>query len=155
MNDVAPVSVSRRIPAAPEEIFAVLADPSRHLEIDGSGMLRGAIDAVPISGLGDVFAMKMHHDAFGDYEMNNTVVEYEPDRLIVWEPARRDVEDDQWHYRWGYELVPAEDGVTLVTESFDLSRSPDEAREATKDGTVWTEAMTETLERLERLLTPA
>jgi uncharacterized protein YndB with AHSA1/START domain len=155
MTDVAPVSVSRRIPARPQEVFAILADPNRHFEIDGSGMLRGAIDAAPVSGLGDVFAMKMYHEEFGDYEMNNTVVEYQPDRLIAWEPARRDVDAEPWHYRWRYELVPEEDGATVVTESFDLSRSPEEARQATKDGTVWTEAMTESLERLERLWTPA
>lgn len=46
-------------------------------------------------------------------------------------------------------------GTTVVTESFDLSRSPEEARQATEDGTVWIEAMTKTLERLERLWTPA
>ena len=155
MTDVTPVSVSRRISARPQEIFAILADPNRHVEIDGSGMLRGAIDAVPVSGLGDVFGMKMHHAAFGDYEMNNTVVEYEPDRLIVWEPSRRDETEDSWHYRWGYELVPAEDGGTVVTESFDLSRSPQEAREVTRDGATWIEAMTQTLERLDRLCAPA
>jgi hypothetical protein len=155
MTDVAPVSVSRRISARPQEIFAILADPSRHLEIDGSGMLRGAIDVVPVSGLGDVFAMKMHHEEFGDYEMNNTVVEYQPDRLIVWEPARRDIDAEPWHYRWGYELVPEQDGATVVTETFDLSQSPEEARQATEDGTVWIEAMTETLERLDHLCTPA
>ncbi len=150
MTDDAPVSVSRRIPASPEMIFAVLADPNRHFGIDGSGMLRGAIDAVQISGLGDVFAMRMHNEQFGDYEMSNTVVEYERDRLIAWEPSRRDQESEPWRYRWRYELVP-EEGVTIVTESFDLSRSPEDARHATKDGTVWIAAMTETLERLERL----
>jgi hypothetical protein len=150
MTDVAPVSVSRRIPARPQEIFAIIADPNRHLEIDGSGMLRGAVGAVPVGGLGDVFAMKMHHEEFGDYEMNNTVVEYQPDHLIAWEPARSDGAE-HWHYRWRYELVPADDGGTIVTESFDLSHSPEAARQATEDGAVWTEAITETLERLERL----
>ncbi|HTW99897.1 MAG TPA: hypothetical protein VMD59_14030, partial [Acidimicrobiales bacterium] len=76
--------------AKPEDIFAVIADPNRHLEFDGSGMLRGALDAAPVSGLGDAFAMKMHHGELGEYVMVNTVVEYEPDRLIAWEPARRD-----------------------------------------------------------------
>jgi hypothetical protein len=95
--------------------------------------------------------MKMYYEEFGDYEMSNTVVEYQADRLIAWEPSRRDVEEESWHYRWRYELVPDEDGATVVTESFDLSRSPEEARQATKDGTTWTEAMTETLERLDRL----
>ena len=42
-----------------------------------------------------------------------------------------------------------------MTESFDLSRSPEEARQATKDGTAWVDAITETLERLEHVLTPA
>lgn len=155
MTDLAPVSVSKRIAASPQEIFAILTDPGRHLEIDGSGMLRGAIDAVPVSGPGDVFAMKMYHKEFGDYEMNNTVVEYQPDRLIAWEPARRDMAAESWHYRWRYELVPEEDGTTAVTESFDLSHSPAEARRATDDGAVWIEAITETLARLERLCTRA
>jgi Polyketide cyclase / dehydrase and lipid transport len=154
MVDVAPVSVSRRIPAKPQDIFAIIADPNRHLEIDGSGMLRGALDAVPVSAVGDVFAMKMHHQEMGDYEMNNTVVEYQPDRLITWEPARRDIEVEHWHYRWRYELVPEEGDATVVTESFDLSHSPEAARQATQDGTVWVEAITESLERLERLCAP-
>lgn len=151
MTDVAPVSVTRRIPASPQELFAVLADPDRHSEIDGSGMLRGAIDAVPVSAVGDVFAMRMHHDEFGDYEMNNTVVEFQPGRSIVWEPSRRDADAEPWHYRWGYQLEPDTDGATLVTETFDLSHSPEEARRATDEGSCWVEAMTKTLERLERL----
>lgn len=156
MTDVAPVSVSRRIPAEPEAIFALLADPDRHQEIDGSGMLRGAIDPAPVTALGDVFAMKMHHAEMGNYEMNNTVVEFEPGRVIAWEPSRRDDESaPSWHYRWRYELVPGDDGGTMVTESFDYSRSPEELREATQNGTCWIDPMTETLERLQRIWTPA
>jgi hypothetical protein len=45
-GDVAPVAVSRRIQAAAEDLFAVLADPSRHPGLDGSGMLRYALTAV-------------------------------------------------------------------------------------------------------------
>ena len=47
MTNVAPVAASRRIPARPQEIFAILADPSRHLEIDGSGMLRRHRESTP------------------------------------------------------------------------------------------------------------
>lgn len=154
MTDVAPVSVSRRIPAGSEAIFAVLTDPNRHQEIDGSGMLRGAIDPSPVTALGDVFAMKMHHSEIGNYEMNNTVVEFEHGRVIAWEPSRRDDADaEPWHYRWRYELTPSDEGGTVVTESFDYSRSPAELREATKDGTCWIDPMTDTLERLERICT--
>jgi hypothetical protein len=39
-----------------------------------------------ISGVGDVFVMKMYFTELGEYEMNNHVVEYEPDRRIGSEP---------------------------------------------------------------------
>jgi uncharacterized protein YndB with AHSA1/START domain len=82
-----PVKVSRRIGAPAATIFRVLADPRRHTELDGSGMLRGTVTMTPISGVGDVFVMKMYFSELGDYQMNNHVVEYEPDRRIGWEPA--------------------------------------------------------------------
>jgi len=81
-----PVAVSRRICAPAHDIFQVLADPVRHQDFDGSQMLRGAGSAAVISGVGDVFVMKMYFARIGDYEMNNHVVEYEPDRRIGWEP---------------------------------------------------------------------
>jgi hypothetical protein len=43
-------------------------------------MLREAPRDVVLSGVGDVFAMKMHNDEMGDYEMSNEVVEYELNR---------------------------------------------------------------------------
>jgi uncharacterized protein YndB with AHSA1/START domain len=81
-----PVAVSRRIAAPAHDIFQILADPVRHPEFDGSQALRGARTTAVISGVGDVFVMKMHYPHLGDYEMNNHVVEYEPDRRISWEP---------------------------------------------------------------------
>ena len=36
------VSVTRTIPAPADRIFAVLADPARHAEIDGSGTVTAA-----------------------------------------------------------------------------------------------------------------
>lgn len=81
-----PGAVSRRIEAPAGELFGILADPRRHLDMDGSGMLRGAASEGVISGVGDVFVMKMHYAQLGDYEMNNHVVEYEQDRRIGWEP---------------------------------------------------------------------
>jgi hypothetical protein len=147
------VAVSRRIEAGASEIFQILADPRRHTEIDGSGMLRGAITDTVVSGLGEAFAMKMHYEQFGDYEMNNRVVEYELDRRISWEPERRDVEESSWHHRWGYELTPDGAGVTLVTETFDCSRAPAEGRKAVRNGAAWIESMTATLEHLDQLCT--
>jgi hypothetical protein len=85
--------------------------------------------------------------------MKNVVVEFEPDRRIAWEPERYDVEDDEhWHHRWGFELAPVSDDVTDVTEFYDCTRSPMHAREIIKNGAVWLDAMTKTLERLDELL---
>lgn len=36
--------------------------------------------------MGDVFVMKMYFTELGEYEINNHVVEYEPDRRIGSEP---------------------------------------------------------------------
>jgi hypothetical protein len=111
------VTVSRRIEAGASTIFQILADPCRHTEIDGSGMLRGAITDLAVSGVGDVFAMKMYYEQFGDYEMNNRVVEYELDHRITWEPERRGQEDSVWHHRWGFELAPGGPGTTAPSGS--------------------------------------
>ena len=61
-----PVTVSRRIEAAAGDIFRVLANPRRHLDIDGSGMLRGAASEAMISGVGDVFTMRMYYSEHGN-----------------------------------------------------------------------------------------
>lgn len=107
------VSVSRTIPAPPEAVFAVLADPRRHPEIDGSGSVVASRDAEagPLV-LGSRFGMDMRIGI--PYRMTNEVVEYEQDRLIAWQHWGR--------HRWRYRLEPV-DGGTEVTETFDWSTS--------------------------------
>jgi uncharacterized protein YndB with AHSA1/START domain len=155
-----PVAVSRRISAPAHDIFQVLADPVRHQEFDGTEMLRGAASTAVISGVGDVFVMKMHFYEIGDYEMNNHVVEYEPDRRIGWEPeagrghparAAESSEPTRWGHRWSYRLTPDGPDATLVTEIYDCSQAPAQERAGMDDGRVWTEGMVRTLERLDAL----
>jgi hypothetical protein len=157
-----PVVVARQINAPAAEIFQVLADPARHVEIDGSGMLRGAASSMPISGIGDVFVMKMYYSQLGDYEMNNHVVEYELDRRLGWEPeagqghpnaAPANSEQRRWGQRWSFALTPVGRDATIVTETYDCSRAPEEQRVGMDNGRVWVESMTETLERLDALCT--
>lgn len=107
------VSASIEVAAPPEAVFALLADPHRHPEIDGSGTLRRAISGPHRLGLGDAFGMRMQWGL--PYVMRNTVVELEPDRLIAWRHPGR--------HRWRYALEPTATG-TLVTETFDWSTSP-------------------------------
>ena len=152
------VSVSRRIEAPAERLFALLADSANHPLIDGSGMVREPAPAVRLSRTGDVFLMDMHHDEFGDYQMRNEVVEYEAGRRLVWEPARVAASPEEQEaiggparYRWGYEFSPDGPGAALVTETFDCSRSPGDLREAVREGEGWRDAMTASLARLELL----
>ena len=127
------IGVSRRIGAPAARIFEILASPQRHVEFDGSGMLRGAVLDRPVSGVGDTFTMRMHRMG-DDYLMLNYVVEFVPDRRISWAPAPGDPSraegDDPSKvgipagYRWGYVLVPQGDDATLVTEVFDPGPLP-------------------------------
>jgi hypothetical protein len=161
------LEVSRRIDAPAALIFEILASPQRHMDFDGSGMLRGAVIDRPISGVGDTFTMKMHRLG-RDYLMLNYVVEYERDRRISWEPAPGDLDTAGGDpskvgapagYRWGYSLVPDGDDATVVTEVFDCG--PEENRWILlRGGGEWIngsnsvlESMTDTLERLERVST--
>jgi hypothetical protein len=142
-------------------IFRVLADPGRHAELDGSGMVRGAVTTAPVSAIGDVFVMRMYFAKLGHYEMNNHVVEYEPGRRIGWEPeagrghpgAATEPGTGRWGHRWSYELVPDGPGATIVTEVYDCSRAPAQARADMADGATWATAMAETLQRLEAAVT--
>ncbi len=149
-----PVVISRRINAGAAAIFKVLADPGQHTGLDGSGMLRGALTDSVVTGVGDVFVLKMYFSELGgDYEMANRVVEYELNRRITWEPRRHDVDEPSWGHRWGFELTPDGARATIVTETFDCARWPEDERVGIDNGRIWVEAMTRTLERLDELCT--
>jgi hypothetical protein len=156
-DECKPVAVSRRIDAAAPEIFAILANPGRHLDLDGSGMLREGGSNTIVVGIGDIFVMKMHSQALGDYEMNNHIVEYELNRRIGWEPELRDVDlpdgaplpiGNRPGQRWSFELMPDGPNATVVTEIYDCSRAPELVRTIVDNGNGWIESMAKTLERL-------
>jgi hypothetical protein len=148
------VAVSRRIEADAGTIFGILADPKKHTALDGSGMLRGTLTDAVVTGVGDVFVLKMYFDPLGgDYEMANRVIEFEQDRRIVWEPKRHDVEGPVGGHLWGYELTPDGEHATVVTEIFDCSRWAEEDKPFIDYGRTWIEAMTKTLGRLDEVAT--
>ena len=143
-DECQPVTVSRRISAPAHDIFRVLADPARHVELDGSGMLRGAVtDRSMTPVVGDVFVMQMYYSELGAYEMNNHIVEYEvrpagsggnPSRAggIRTNSAGRGA---RWGHRWRFDDL-VEDGpdATIVTEIYDCSRIPSEGSAFGMDG---------------------
>jgi hypothetical protein len=156
------VRVSRRIDARPHVIFGVLADPSRHSEFDGSGMLQGSDSQAVLNKIGDTFLMKMCLSDLGEYVMVNVVVDFELNRRIAWEPRPGDEAaaaisglaiGAKQGYRWIFELEPDSRGSTVVTESFDCSEAPAAIREAVNDGESWLESIEESLSNLDNVCT--
>ena len=113
------VSAERVIPAPAERIFELLADPRRHREIDGSGTVRDAVEGPARLSPGAVFGMNMRMG--GPYQMTNTVVEFEENRRIAWQPRPTNpVAAKAIGGRiWRYELEPV-DGGTRVRETWDI-----------------------------------
>lgn len=106
------VSASVVVAAPPAEVFALLADPHRHHEFDGSGTVQATVSGPERLTLGDRFGVDMKQKV--GYRVTNEVVEFEQDRLIAW-----------CHFakaRWRYELEPVGTG-TRITETFDYSHS--------------------------------
>ncbi len=125
------VTVTRRVEAPAAAVFALLSDPGRHLDFDGSGMLVDLVTPGTLTNVGNVFTMHMHNDFLGHYTIDNHVVEFDSERRIAWEPvlsatSREEAKPNigqSLHHRWGYELEAVGPADTLVTEFFDCSRS--------------------------------
>lgn len=99
----------RFVPADPSAIFDLLADPSQHPLIDGSGTVRAASEGSPDRlSLGAKFGMSMKLGL--PYKVTNEVVEFDEPNLIAWR--------HMGHHVWRYRLRSV-DGGTEVTEEFD------------------------------------
>ncbi len=146
------VTVERLIPAPPEAIFALIADPARHRDMDGSGTVQGARGSSERLGLGSQFGMSMKMGL--PYSMVNTVIEYEQDRRLAWQtrgpgPVGKLVGGRIWRY----ELEPVDTG-TLVRESWDISEEALVTKLGVKRLANKTEQnMAATLARIEELVT--
>jgi len=110
MSSIQRISCSRVIAAEANVIFDLIADPDQHSLFDGSDTVVSSNAGNPDRlELGSRFRMGMK---FGvPYWMTNEVVEFCEGELIAWRHFA--------HHIWRYELEPADEGKTLVTESFD------------------------------------
>ncbi len=145
------VTVERLIPAPAPAIFGLLANPARHREIDGSGSLRGADSGSQQLTLGSSFGMAMKRGF--PYRMVNTVVEFDDDKVIAWQPrpASRVLGLALGGRIWKYELEPR-DGGTLVKETWDIRR--EKLRMLVRPLRTSTQRdMKLTLERIEQIVT--
>ena len=104
-----------RVAADAHDVFALLANPHRHHEIDGSGTVKPQVIGPRELRAGDKFrvSMQMHRIP---YSLTSTATEIVPDRVVEWQHPGK--------HRWRWELEPQDDGTTLVTEVFDYRPSP-------------------------------
>lgn len=121
------LQASRVIDAPAEAIFALLADPARHPDLDGAGMLRGVEGDNPsIIGIGQSFTMNMHQDSLGDYRMINAVTAFVENARIGWGPkldptcelAEKLADMDVSGHTYTFDLREVEDG-TEVTQTYE------------------------------------
>jgi hypothetical protein len=135
VRDSEQIQVTKTVDASPEELFALLSTPSRHIELDGSSMMRGLNSGcAKIDSVGDEFIMNMHNEVLGDYQMRNTVVVCEKDRTIGWAPELYppdgypdkigNIQARGHTFTWDLEL--AESGHTKITHTYDWSKVTDE-----------------------------
>ena len=143
-------SVERVIPAPPEKIFDLLADPRRHRDIDGSGSVREAKDSPDRLSLGATFGMSMKMGI--PYSMLNTVIEFDDNRRIAWQTRGPGRIGRMFGGRiWRYELEPVEGG-TRVRETWDISQERTKAMAKPARGKT-RKNMEQTLARIEELVT--
>jgi hypothetical protein len=115
------IEVQRTIEAAPAAVFAVLADPQGHVDIDASGMLMGATGA-PVTAVGDEFVVHMDRESLNDfplgrYDVTVQICTYEQDHEIAWKILG--LIRPQIGHIYGYRIESDGAGGSLVTSYYD------------------------------------
>jgi hypothetical protein len=136
------ISATFTVKAPAEAVFDVLADPSTHPAIDGTGWVHEPVDAERLTETGQIFRVAMYHDGHPnkDYEMANRVVVFDRPRAIAWQPGAEakhipghqgpddgTVEYGGWE--WRYDLEPVGADQTAVTLTYDWSQVPQDNRD--------------------------
>jgi uncharacterized protein YndB with AHSA1/START domain len=127
------ISATATIDAPAQVVFDVLADPTTHEAIDGTGWVRESLDGAPLTEPGQIFRIAMYHENHpnGSYEMANKVHAFDPPNAISWEPGQ-DTDEGKLTFGgwiWGYELTSVGPDATEVRLTYDWSAVPQPARE--------------------------
>ncbi len=128
------VTVTTTIDAVAEAVFAVLADPAAHADIDGTGWVRASLDGARITHAGQVFRMAMHHPNHPDkdYTIANLVEVFDAPRAIAWKPGTETPGTGELRFggwTWRYDLEATGRSLTNVTLTYDWSAVPADVRE--------------------------
>lgn len=119
------ITVERTIQASSADVFDVLSNPQRHVELDGSGFVISDEGSNRIQGTGDVFTMNMTGDHMGgDYQTDNHVTGFSQNHLLAWQTAPAGQEPPGW--QWVWELEAEGSDATKVRHTYDWSNVTDE-----------------------------
>jgi hypothetical protein len=127
------VSTTLTVSASAAKVFAVLADPTTHAAIDGTGWVQESVDRAPLTEVGQIFRMDMYHANHpdGSYQVVNKVSVFDSPSTIAWltgyEKDDGELEFGAWV--WRYDLVPLGPASTEVTLTYDWSAVPQSTRE--------------------------
>lgn len=154
MADDNKITVERTINASSADLFDVLTNPVRHVELDGSGFVKGDAGADRIQQVGDVFTMDMEGDHMGgEYQTDNHVTGYSPNQLVAWQTAPAGTEPPGW--QWVWELQSQGSDSTDVRLTYDWSNVTDEELlKKVSFPLVSQEQLDDSLVRLEQAVTP-
>jgi uncharacterized protein YndB with AHSA1/START domain len=152
------VSATLTVAVPVAKVFAVLADPTIHSAIDGTGWVQDAIDRAPLTEVGQVFRMDMYHRNHpdGSYRMANKVEVLDPPHAIGWQPGQ-EKDDGQLEFggwTWRYDLSPLGPSQTAVTLTYDWSAVPQAVREHIRFPPFGPEHLTDSLHHLAELAAP-
>ncbi|RRO16302.1 polyketide cyclase [Saccharopolyspora rhizosphaerae] len=127
------VSATLSVAAPAAKVFAVLADPTTHPTIDGTGWVQEPVDRAPLTAVGQTFRVDMHHAAHpdGDYRVVNEVRAFTANRTIGWATGyeKDDGEVEFGGWTWRYDLAPTSRTGTDVTLTYDWSAVPQHVRD--------------------------
>lgn len=152
------VSATLTVAAPVAKVFAVLADPTTHAAIDGTGWVQEPVDRAPLTEAGQIFRMAMYHPNHpdGDYQVANKVEVLDPPRAIGWltgeEKEGGRLEFGGWV--WRYDLAPLGPSETQVTLTYDWSAVPRFIREYLAFPPFGPEHLTNSLRHLAALTAP-
>jgi uncharacterized protein YndB with AHSA1/START domain len=144
------------VPAA--RVFALLADPTTHAAIDGTGWVRDDVDPTTLTQVGQIFRMDMYHPGHpnGNYQTANKVQVLDPPHAIGWLTG---YETDDGHLKfggwtWRYDLAPLGPSETEVTLTYDWSAVPQSGREIINFPPFGPEHLSNSLQHLAELAAP-
>ncbi len=144
------------VPAA--RVFAVLADPTTHATIDGTGWVQKSVDRASLTEVGQIFRMGMYHSGHpdGHYRIANKVQVLDPPRAIGWLPGveKDDGELEFGGWIWRYDLAELGPAETAVTLTYDWSAVPQFVREYLDFPPFGPDHLTNSLHHLAELAAP-